>query len=329
MSGTQVYGDISPRTAAYAVKTMLVRGVPLLVLEKFGQVYVMPTKSSKVAKFRRYNALALATTPLVEGVTPTGKKQTVTDVTATLDQYGDFIEFSDVIEDTHEDPFLMSTSETLGEQAAQTIESVRWGILKGGSNVEYANGASRASVNTPISLALQRRVTRTLGRQNAKPITRIVGSTANFRTEPVEASFIGLGHVDLENDIRAMPGFIPVKQYGNPGTAYPGEIGAVDNVRYILTTLFTAFADAGGAKGTMISTTGTSADVYPVIYLAQDAYGIVPLKGKDSLSIMVVNPKPTHGDPLGQRGTAGWKTMQTAVILNDAFMVRGEVAATA
>jgi len=326
---TQVYGDISPRTAAFAVKTMLVRGIPLLVLEKFGQVFVMPTKSTKVAKFRRYNALALATTPLVEGVTPTGKKQTVTDVTATLDQYGDFVEYSDVIEDTHEDPFLMATSETLGEQAAQTIESVRWGILKGGTNVSYANGSARTSVNTPISLTLQRTATRTLLRQNAKQITRIVGSTASYRTEPVEASFIGLAHVDLENDIRAMPGFTSVKQYGNPGSAYPGEIGAVDNVRYILTTLFTAFADAGGAKGSMISTTGTSADVYPVIFLAQDAYGIVPLKGKDSLSIMVVNPKPTHGDPLGQRGTAGWKTMQTAVILNDAFLVRGEVAATA
>jgi N4-gp56 family major capsid protein len=326
---TQVYGDISPRTAAYAVKTMLVRGMPLLVLEKFGQVYVMPTKSSKTAKFRRYNALALATTPLVEGVTPTGKKQTVTDVTATLDQYGDFIEFSDVIEDTHEDPFLMSTSETLGEQAAQTIETIRWGILKGGSNVEYGNGASRLAVNTPISLTLQRRVTRTLLRQNAKQITSVVSSTPAYRTEPVEAAFVALAHVDLENDIRNMPGFIPVKSYGNPGSAYPGEIGAVDNVRYILTTLFTAFADAGGAKGLMISTTGTSADVYPIIYLGQNAYGIVPLKGKDSLSIMVVNPKPVHGDPLGQRGTAGWKTMQTAVILNDAFMVRAEVAATA
>lgn len=326
---TQTYGDISPRTAAHAVTKMLVRGLPLLTLEKFGQAYVMPTKATKVAKFRRYNALALATTPLVEGVTPTGKKVTVTDVTATLEQYGDFVEHSDVIEDTHEDPYLAQVSEVLGEQAAQTVETIRWGILIGGSTVEYANGASRAAVNQPISLALQRRVTRTLLRQNAKHITKVTKSTPDYRTEPVEAAFVALGHVDLENDIRTMPGFTPVKQYGNPGSAYPGEIGAVDNVRYILTTLFTPFADAGGAAGTMISTTGTNADVYPVVFLAQDAFGIVPLKGKDSLSIMVVNPKPAHGDPLGQRGTAGWKTMQTAVILNDNFLVRAEVAATA
>jgi len=37
MSSVTSYGDISPRTAAYAVAQMLKRGLPYLVLEKFGQ----------------------------------------------------------------------------------------------------------------------------------------------------------------------------------------------------------------------------------------------------------------------------------------------------
>jgi N4-gp56 family major capsid protein len=323
-----VYGDISPRTAAHAVAQMLTRGIPILMLEKFGETYVMPNKMTKVAKFRRYNALALATTPLVEGVTPAGKKVTVTDVTATLEQYGDFVPFSDVIMDTHEDPFLQQVTEVLGEQAAQTVETIRYNVIKGGTSVNYANGSARTDVNTPISLTLQRTCTRALKRQNADYITQVVGSTPNFSTEPIEAAYIGLCHTDVENDIRNMPGFIPTKSYGTT-KPFANEIGSVEDVRYIRSTLFTAFADAGGAKGAMISTSGTSADVYPVLFLGRRAYGIVPLKGKDSLSVMVVNPKPAPGDPLGQRGTAGWKTMQTAVILNDLFMVRGEVAATA
>ena len=79
----------------------------------------------------------------------------------------------------------------------------------------------------------------------------------------------------------------------------------------------------------MRSTSGTLADVYPIIYIARDAYGIVPLKGKDSITPMVVNPKPAAGDPLAQRGTVGWKAWQSALILQDAFLVRAEVAATA
>lgn len=328
MAGNMTYGDITPRTAAYAVAKMLTRGVPILVLEKFGQVYVVPNKMTKVAKFRRYNALGLATTPLVEGVTPAGKKVTIHDVTATLEQYGDFVPFTDVIEDTIEDPFLQQITEVLGEQAAQSVETIRWNIVKAGTNVFYANGSVRTDVNTPISLTLQRKVTRGLKRQNAMHITNIVASTPNYRTEPIEAAFVALCHTDVENDIRNMQGFIPTKQYGTV-TPWTNEIGAVEDVRYLRSTLFTPFADAGGAKLTMLSTTGTLADVYPVLYLAKDAYGIVPLKGKDSLSIMVVNPKPAPGDPLGQRGTAGWKTMQTATILNDAWLARAEVAATA
>jgi N4-gp56 family major capsid protein len=79
----------------------------------------------------------------------------------------------------------------------------------------------------------------------------------------------------------------------------------------------------------MRSTSGTNADVYPILFIARDAFGIVPLKGKDSLTPMVVNPKPSAGDPLGQRGTVGWKAWQAAVILQDAYLVRAEVAATA
>jgi N4-gp56 family major capsid protein len=327
MPAPMTYGDISPRTAAHAVAKMLTRGVPHLVIEKFGQVYVMPNRSTKVAKFRRYNALPLALTPLVEGVTPAGSRVTVTDVTATLEQHGDFVPFSDVIEDTHEDPFLQQLTEVLGEQAAQSVETLRYNKIKAGTNVFFANGSVRTDVNTPLTLALQRKATRALKRQNAMQITSVVGSTPAFRTEPVEAAFIALVHPDVENDIRNITGFIPTKQYGTV-TPWANEIGAVEDVRYLRSTIFTSFPDAGGTAGAMISTTGSNADVYPVLYIAKDAYGIVPLKGKDSLAIMVVNPKPAVGDPLGQKGTAGWKTMQTSVILNDAWMVRAEVAAT-
>lgn len=327
MASPQVYGDITPRTAAHAVARMLTRGVPHLVIEKFGQTYVMPNKSTKVAKFRRYNALALATTPLVEGVTPSGKKLTVTDVTATLEQYGDYVPFSDVIEDTHEDPYLQQLSDVLGEQAAQTVETIRYNIIKAGTNVYYANGSARTDVNTVITLALQRKATRALKRQNASHITSVVGSTPSFQTEAVEAAFIGLCHSDVENDIRNISGFINPKNYGTV-SPWENEIGAVEDVRYLRSTIFTAFASGGGAAGAMVTSGGGLADVYPVLIIAKDAYGIVPLKGKDSLSIMVVNPKAAPGDPLGQRGTAGWKTMQTAVILNDSWMVRLEVAVT-
>ena len=345
MAGYVQYGDISPRTVAYVIKDLLTRAIPYMVLEKFGQTYPIPTNSTKTAKFRRYFLqgatgaagsgnpaqafyVPLAITPLVEGVTPSGNRLANQDYTVPLNQFGDYVIITDVVMDTHEDPILKEATGIMAEQAGMTIETVRFNILKAGVNVFFANGAIRSAVNTPITLTLQRQITTGMLRQNAKMITSVVKSTPDYRTEPVEGAFIGLGHPDLETDIRNMTGYINPKQYGTT-TMYENEVGSVERVRYLTSTIFTPFPDAGGAKGVMRSTSGTNADVYPLLYIAKDAYGIVPLKGKDSLTPMVVNPKPAPGDPLAQRGSVGWKAWQAAVILQDAFFVRAEVAATA
>jgi len=70
------------------VVELLKRGMPYLVLEKFGQAKELPMNKTQAMKFRRYEHLPLATTPLIEGVTPTSIKLAFTDITAILRQYG-------------------------------------------------------------------------------------------------------------------------------------------------------------------------------------------------------------------------------------------------
>ena len=322
------YGDISPRTAAYAEKELLKRGLPYLVLEKFGQAKALPANATKVIKFRRYSALSNTPVALTEGVTPTSQQLSVVDVTATLSQYGGLTTISDVILDTHEDATLNEAVALLGEQAAQMIEKMRFGVLKAGTNVLYANGSARSDVNTELTVDIQRRAVRALKRQNTRFITTIVRSTPSFNTENVAPGFVALIHPDLEASVRSLTGFVPAEKYGTM-TPWENELGKCEDVRYVSSTIFEPFANAGGAKGTMLSTAGTSADVYPILFVGRDAYGIVALKGAFALTPMVVNPKPSDSDPLAQRGHVSWKGMQTATILNDAFMIRVEVAARA
>lgn len=127
--------DITPRTAAYVVRDLLKRAMPYLCLEKFGQSKALPANSTQSMLFRRYNALALATTPLSEGVTPPSKKLTKTDVSVQLYQYGDLVELTDIVQDTHEDPILQEAVSIVGEQAAKTVETARYGVLKACTNV--------------------------------------------------------------------------------------------------------------------------------------------------------------------------------------------------
>jgi N4-gp56 family major capsid protein len=323
------YGDVSPRTAGYAWAQLLKRATPGMVTERSAQTKEMPKGKGKVVKFRRYKSLARATTPLAEGVTPVGKKLTYEDVTCVLSQFGDYTQITDVIEDTHEDPVFKEAQDILGEQMTETREVLNIGVLKAGTNVFYANGALRTAVNTVFTRGLLRKVVRALKAKNAKYYTKLLSGSPNYGTSPIEAAFLGFCHTDMEADIRGLTGFVPVAEYSNPGSALPYEIGACENVRFICTTLFEPWADGGGAKGAMLSTTGVSADVYPVIIVAPDAWATVPLRGANCGQVLVVNPKPSGADPLAQRGYCGWKFWHSAVILEEFFMARIETAATA
>lgn len=312
---------------------MLSHAEPVLILSRFATQKPMPMNKANVAKFRRPIPFAVSTTPLAEGVTPNGQKMLYEDVSVTMRQYGDTCPITDVVQDLAEDPVLADATMLCGEQAGATVEQVMYGVAKAGTNVYYANGTQRTDVNTPITLALQRKVTKFLKAQKAKKMTQILGPSANVGTKAIEASFIAVCHSDCENDIRNMTGFIPVADYGSRQPVCPEEIGSVEDVRYVVSPDLGAFLDGGGTKAgsgtTMVSASGTSADVYPVIFIAKEALGSVPLKGKSAITPMVVNAKPSAADPLAQRGYVSWKTYYAAVRLNESWLVRAEVAVTA
>ncbi len=304
--------------------------MPYLCLEKFGQAKSLPANKTQSIKFRRYNSLGLRTTPLTEGVTPASEKLTATDITATLYQYGGLVEITDIIRDTHEDPVLQEAVAVSGEQAAKTVETLRYNVLKACTNVFYANSvANRDAVVAVINRADQRKIVRSLKRQEAQFVTQIVKSTTAFNTESILPAFVGVTHVDLETDIRSMDGFVSVADYG-ARAAWETEVGSCEHVRYLTSTVFSPYEDSGSGTTTgKITTSGAQCDVYPVLYLAKDAYGMIALKGKYAITPIVINPTPSKSDPLGQRGSVSWKTMQTTVILNDSWMAVYECAATA
>lgn len=327
---TSTGAGLSQRTNVYAEREMLKHAGPVMVLEKTGPLTKpMPKNKSTTIKFRRPVPFEAATTPLQEGVTPTGTAFRYEDVSATLEQFGQVGIITDVIEDTHEDPILKDLTVQLGENIGRTKEALNYAVLKGGTNVFYANGSARTDVNTAISLSKQRAVTRALKAQKAMKVTQVLDGSPNYATRPVEPAYVAVGHTDLEADIRSLPNFTPVSEYGRRQVISEYECGSCEDVRYLLSPDLEPIEDAGGTAGDMVSTAGTSADVYPILFFGKEAWGIVPLRGQGAVSptIIPVGQK-TKDDPLGQRGYAGWKLWHVALILNQLWMARLEVAAT-
>jgi N4-gp56 family major capsid protein len=336
MSNLNVYGDISPRTGGKAKKKLLERGQHLLVTERFGTVDPLGKNQTKTVKFRRYNSLPRATAPLAEGIPPAGRKLTYEDITMTLEWYGDFVEITDVIADTHEDAVLKETMKLCGEQAAETIEEIRINFLKAGTNVFYANGvASRSLVDSPPVRGDFRKIFRSFKNNKAREITEIIKPSPLISTQAIEPGYFCMGHTDLKADIRDIPGFVPVTQYADPGKRLPGEVGAIEEFRIILTAMFEPWEQAGASGTTYLSggqavSVAAPCDVYPLIFVARNSYAIVPLQGFNVAKIAVRNPNnPTKDDPLGQKGFGSWKVAQTGGILNQLWVARLECAATA
>lgn len=331
MSTFVTYGDVSPRVGIVAVAKMLARVEPILILEKFGMVTPLPRNKGETIKWRRIRPLAVSTTNLTEGVTPAASQLAYDDITTAIGQFGGYIQITDKIQDLHEDRVLDDAMTALADQAASTKEMIIWGVLRGGTQVLYSNGASRSSVNTPLDLDLIRTAVQTLKRNHAKKITERLKASTNIATEPVNSSFVIVGHIDLERDFRECTSFVPVEKYG---TLKPldeeWEIGKVEEGRVILSPQLSPFIGAGSSTTNgMVASNGSNVDVYPFIVLAKECYGVVPLKGASSVEMAVKNPKMGEpGDPLGQRGFVAWKMWYQAVRLNEQWMVRCEVAAT-
>lgn len=325
--GTTKYSDLSVRTTVYAQKKMLETPQPMLILESIATHFTIPMNSTRVASWARADALPLATTPVVEGVVPSSVKYTTQKVESTLKQYIGLVSVTDVLADTHEDGNLMSLMEQMGYQLGNTVEAIRFGEFVSGTNKMQTNGIARSDINTELNRTVIRKAIRALKLQKAKPISRMVAPSVNYNTTPVSPAYMGIAHTSAEMDIRNMAGFAEVEKYANESSMFPGEIGRVDGVRFLVSTEVPFWANAGSATlNGMLSTGGTNADVYPLLIIGMDALGVVSLKGPNSATPYLFNPVPSAGNPTGQVGHAVWKLWTTALILNQAHCIRVEHA---
>jgi N4-gp56 family major capsid protein len=323
------YIELDDDTQMFYNRVMLVRALPNLAHDRFGQKKELPTRNTRKMLFRKYNALSTATTALTEGVTPAGSSLAITDVSVTLSQYGDFVTVTDVATWASRDAVLTEAAEVLGEQAGQSLDIIYRDVLVAGTNVQYSNGAARASVNTVISATPIDKVIRQLKVNNAKFFTSMIKASTGVGTSPIRAAFWAIVHPEVEYTLEGVTGYKTRESYPAQTSAEEGEVGAYRNVRFVSSTQAKIFLGGGASGGSSVKETSTLADVYATMVFAKNAYAIVPLSGHSLENI--VKPLGSAGslDPLNQRATSGWKAMTAAKILDDSFMSRVESAAAA
>jgi N4-gp56 family major capsid protein len=348
----QNYGTVASRNLIRAAQGMLEHAQPITVLGDFGTQREMPQNSTDTLVFRRtlpFGASTVGTTiegssryvgtpditasnfVLAEGVTPNANTISFQDVSVQLQQYGVLFKYSSKVEQLYEDDIPGEMVKLTGETLAEVMEMVRYGVLKAGSTVIYANGSSRAAINTAVSLNAIRKAARTLESNRARRVTSRLAPGVNFGTRAVQPAYVVFCHTDAVSDVRNLPGFTRVEEYGSFKPIHDREIGACEDFRFISSPLLKSFAGAGSSTlNGMLSVGASAVDVYPFIVIGEDCWGQVALKGMSAIKPVVLKASQTnHANPLGQFGYVGASTWFATVRLNDAFMARIEAGVTA
>lgn len=306
MPNTNTLQTLSAEAKTFYDKTLLARLLPTLVFAKFGQKKSIPSRSGKTIEFRKFASLAPATTPLTEGVTPTGKSLSVSAITASVNQYGDYVEISDVLDLVGIDPVLTESAELLGEQAGLTIDNVVRDVVCSGTNILYAGGRANTDAITSddkISADLVARAVVILKKANVKKFDG--------------KHYIGIVDPETSYDLMKDPLWLDISKYSGGKAIMDGEIGKLHGVRFIETT------------ETLVKENESGIDVHCSMIIGKDAYGVVDVDGKVKPENIVKGfGSAGTADALDQRATSGWKAMFTAKRLDEDCMIRIEHAVT-
>lgn len=223
---------LSAEMKTFYDKYLIENAKAVLVHDQFGQQRDIPKGSGKTVEFRKYAPYPKALTPLTEGVTPSGRKLSVSTITATVNQYGDYTEISDVLILTAIDNNILEATKLHAQQAGETLDTVTREVLNGGTNVQYANGQvnarfqlvggdSTATNNHYLSVECIRRGVRNLKTNKAKKIS---------------GYYVGIIHPDVAFDLMGDDDWISASEYAGSEQIFEGEIGKIHGVRFVETT---------------------------------------------------------------------------------------------
>lgn len=299
---------LSVENKTFYDRTLLESAKPNLIHSQFGQKRPIPKNGGKKIEFRRYGALPKALTPLTEGVTPDGRKLTVTAIEAEVHQYGDYVALSDVLDLTAIDNNVLEATKAIGNQAGLTLDTITRNILQAGTNVQYCPKVgttgttavtSRADIDATCKLTVDE-------------IKKAVATLKANNVPKISGSYVAIIHPYAAYDLMSDPAWEEMHKYTTSDNMYEGEIGRIAGVRFV------------ESSEALIVKTSTNPAVFCTLVLGENAYGITEVTGGGLKTIIKQLGSAGTADPLDQRSTVGWKAMQTAEILQQNYMIRIE-----
>lgn len=326
--------DLSPEptvTQAHFEKKALIKAKQRNHHARWADSRELPANESKTIMMRRHLHLALALSPLTEGVAPAGKVPDLDDYQATLAQHGDFIAITDMARWTRKDPIINEYTNLLGDQEGMTVDCLDRDTAISTTNGFWTNGTQRSDVTDIVHFAVLDRIIRSL--EDAGADTILSGNMSNTTefSYPVAPAYPGITRPAVMFDLGNVDGFKHAWEYKG---SVEGEGGRYKNLAFFpaadvssLGAGAKVYAGTGGSS-TLVKNTAGTVDVYTILFYAKGGFTKVPLSGKSSAFISKPLGSAGTADPLDQIGTLGWKVIGARLRTNESWLARLDTAAS-
>ena len=137
----------------------------------------------------------------------------------------------------NQDPVLNETAQLLGLSLRMTEDQLTRDMLASTASIYNSTGGTNGDLPTNLSLSDIDSVTSTLMNNDAWMILNNIGGEDKFGTGPVRDAYLALGHTALIPDLNNVNGFIAKWNYPNDNKILQSEWGAVNNVRFMLSSV--------------------------------------------------------------------------------------------
>lgn len=270
---------------------------PEMYFDQFADVQATnATNPGASIKFTVFADLAAATTPLGEAEDVTPVSMSDSQVTVTLQEYGNATVTTAKLRASSFMPVDPVAAQAVGYNAGLSIDTVARDVLQAGSNVLYATGGAtdptaRNEISTDDVLTIT-------------DIRKAVAQLRSANVPTINGTYIGFIHPDVQFDLLSATdaaGWRDAYKYTDATPLINGEIGQIDGVRFIASPRAPLFANAGNGSGS-----AGNIDAYGTLIMGRQALAKgISLGGEYGAQPSIVYGTVT--DLLKRFRPVGWK----------------------
>ena len=269
----------------------------------------MPRNGGTTLRMRRYNPLNTAMVPLGNsGVTPPAQNLTAVDIDAKISFYGTYVQINEQVTLQNQDPVLNECAARLGVSLRQTEDQLTRDMLAATASFINCTGGVDGDNPTEITRSDVDTVVRALLNNNAYTIMDNIEGEDKFGTAPVRDAYFALCSTQLMGNLDNVAGFIQKNQYPAPMNALRSEWGAIGNLRFLISSIGSYFANASSL----------GANVFNIFCVGMEAYACIE---QDGYSAAFIYRPPIYDGPLALNVSVGYKFAEVPRITNDLWVI--------